>query len=62
MTLLTIGVLLWAFAHLFPSLLPDTRSRLIGRLGENAYKGLFALNLVIAILMMVFGWRSAPDA
>jgi len=59
MTLLTIGVLLWAIAHLFPSLMPDTRTRLIERLGENAYKGLFALDLVVAILLMVFGWRSA---
>ncbi|MDH3641183.1 MAG: NnrU family protein [Gammaproteobacteria bacterium] len=59
MTLLAIGVLLWAGVHLFPSLMPGARSSLMGRLGEGPYKGLFALDLVIAILLMVFGWRSA---
>ena len=58
MTLLIIGVLLWAFAHLFPSLMPAPRASLIGKLGESAYKGVFALNIVIAILLIVFGWRS----
>lgn len=60
MTLLTIGLLLWIAVHLFPSFLPGTRARLIAKLGEGPYKGLFALELVIAILLMVFGWRSAP--
>lgn len=59
MILLVIGVLLWACVHLFPSLMPGARAALIGRLGEGPYKGLFALDLVIAILLMVFGWRSA---
>lgn len=58
MTLLILGVLLWAFVHLFPSLMPAARSALIDKLGEGPYKGLFALDLVIAILLMVFGWRS----
>jgi len=58
MILLVIGVLLWACVHLFPSLMPGARQRLIDRLGEGPYKGLFALDLVIAILLMVFGWRS----
>jgi uncharacterized membrane protein len=59
MIMLSLGVLLWAFVHLFPSFLPGTRTALINRLGEGPYKGLFALDLVIAILLMVFGWRSA---
>lgn len=58
MILLILGVLLWAVVHLFPSLMPDARTRLINRLGEGPYKGLFALDLVLAILLMVFGWRS----
>ena len=59
MALLIAGVLLWAFVHLFPSLAPGARAKLIERLGEGPYKGLFALDIVIAILLMVFGWRSA---
>jgi uncharacterized membrane protein len=58
MTLLTLGVLLWALVHFFPSLMPGARTRLIEKLGEGPYKGLFALNLVIAIVLMVFGWKS----
>lgn len=58
MILLILGVLLWACVHLFPSLMPDARTRLMNKLGEGPYKGLFALDLVIAIVLMVFGWRS----
>ena len=60
MAMLTLGVLLWAIVHLFPSLTPGVRSRLIEKVGEGPYKGLFAVDIVIAILLMVFGWRSMP--
>lgn len=60
MTLLIIGVLLWAFVHLIPSLMPRVRKGLVEKVGEGPYKGFFALDLVFAILLMVFGWRSAP--
>lgn len=59
MTLLVIGVVLWTVVHLFPSVMPRARAGLIEKLGENRYKGLFALDLVIAIVLMVIGWRSA---
>ena len=59
MMMLTAGVLLWIAVHLFPSVLPGARKGLVEKLGEGPYKGLFALDLVIAILLMVFGWRSA---
>jgi len=59
MIMLVLGVLLWIGVHLFPSLMPSARSKLIEKLGEGPYKGLFALDLVVAILLMVFGWRSA---
>ncbi len=59
MTLLIVGLLLWSLVHLFPSVMPGARANLIGKLGEGPYKGLFALDLVIALLLMVFGWRSA---
>jgi uncharacterized membrane protein len=34
------------------------RTRLTGAMGENAYKGIFALLLIGAIVLMVFGWKS----
>ena len=60
MALLIFGVVFWSAAHLFPSLMPATRSRLIAQFGTGPYRGLFALDIVIAIVLMVFGWKAAP--
>ena len=35
---LTLGVLLWAGAHLIPALAVDFRRKLIDRVGENPYR------------------------
>ena len=59
MTLLIVGVLLWSAVHLFPSLMPATRVRLIEKVGNNPYRGLFALDIVIALVLIVLGYRSA---
>ena len=59
MMLLVIGVLLWSGMHLFPCVAVEPRKLLIGRMGEQPYKGVFALTLVAAIVMMVLGWRSS---
>lgn len=56
---LVAGVLLWMFVHLSPSVMPGFRKALIDKLGEGPYKGLFALDIVIAIVLIVVGWRSA---
>lgn len=55
---LAIGVLLWSGVHLFPCLAVEPRKRLIDRMGDQPYKGVFALSLVVAIVLMVLGWRS----
>jgi len=57
MTKLVAGVLLWALTHLVPALLPGLRTRLVSRLGENAYKGIFALLTVLAIYLIISGWK-----
>ncbi len=57
MTLLILGVLLWAFAHLFKRLAPDARARM----GEAA-KGAVALALLASIVLMVIGYRMADGA
>ena len=54
MILLTLGVLLWALAHYFKRLAPDTRAAL-----GNRGKGLVAVAIVVSLLMMIFGYRSA---
>lgn len=59
MTLLALGLLLFAGLHLIKSLAPAMRSRLQERLGENAYKGIFSLLVLASLALIVFGWRSA---
>ena len=60
---LVLGVVLWSGVHFVPCAGIGARARLIDRLGEPAYKGVFALALVVAIVLMVVGWRStAPVA
>jgi uncharacterized membrane protein len=54
---LVLGVLLWSGVHLLPSLGASTRSGWIGRIGEDKYKGGFSLALVLALVLMVVGWR-----
>ena len=56
---LCIGVLWWAAVHLTPSVAPDFRKSMVDRIGEKAWKGLFALDIVIALVLIVVGWRSA---
>lgn len=54
MILLTLGVLLWAFAHYFKRLAPAMRETL-----GNKGKGLVAVAIVASLLMMIFGYRGA---
>lgn len=59
---LTLGVFVWSIVHLLQFLTPDIRINLINRIGENPYKGLFSLLIVISVVLMVFGWRnSSPE-
>jgi uncharacterized membrane protein len=62
MTLLLAGVFLWSIAHLFPATLPGVRANLADKLGEGPYKGLFALDIIIALVLIVFGWKAAIPA
>lgn len=59
MTLLIAGVVLWSVAHLVPATAPGVRANLAGKLGEGPYKGLFAIDILLALGLIIFGWRSA---
>lgn len=59
MSILVLGVIIWIGIHLVPSVGRPLRHRLIDALGENPYKGIFALFVVSSIVLMVMGWRSA---
>jgi uncharacterized membrane protein len=59
MTLLVLGILLFALVHFIPALAPTIKSGAIQRMGEGGYKGIFSLALFAAFALMIVGWRSA---
>jgi len=61
MTLLIIGIILWAAAHFVPALAPGFRQGLVDRFGPGPYRGIFSLSIVASLVLIVAGWRSAPD-
>jgi len=58
MALLMEGLVLWVAAHLFKRVAPNQRQALTGRMGEGA-KGLIAGMILVAVVLMVLGYRSA---
>lgn len=61
MYLLITGTLLWAVVHLMPSVAPGMRGGLITKMGEKAYRGLFALVIIASLALIVAGWRAMPE-
>ena len=63
MTLLILGIIAWSLAHLFPAVFSGARAHLKNKLGDGPYRGLFSLVILGALLLIVFGWKSAsPNA
>ncbi len=58
MSLLVVGLLLFTIVHLLPAASPPMRDRLAGKLGENAYRGVFSVVIVAALVIIVFGWKA----
>lgn len=54
MTLLIFGNILWIIAHTFKRLLPNFRNSL-----GNAGKGAVAVLIIISLVLMIIGYRSA---
>lgn len=59
MTLLVLGILLFAFVHFVPSMAPSLKASALSRMGEGGYKGLFSLLLVGSFAFIIIGWRNA---
>ena len=57
MGLLLAGVILWSVMHFLPAGAGGLRRNMAGVIGEGPWKGLVALSLVLAIALMVMGWR-----
>lgn len=63
MTMLHAGIALWFVVHAFPSVAPAKRAALQQSMGEQPYRGVFSLFILAALLLIVFGWKSAvPSA
>ncbi|MES9833887.1 MAG: NnrU family protein [Candidatus Thiodiazotropha sp. DIVDIV] len=62
MSLLIIGLVLWIGVHLFPSLAPNTRKALSGKLGEMPYQGLFSLCILSSVALIIIGWRNSATS
>ncbi|WP_119389272.1 NnrU family protein [Taklimakanibacter lacteus] len=56
MSLLIIGIVIFIGTHLLAMLLRGPRDRLLARLGEGPYKGLFSLVSVIGLGLMIYGF------
>lgn len=62
MTMLVLGIVLFAGVHFIPSLAPSVKQGWTARMGEGGYKGIFSLLLLGSFALMILGWRSAQPA
>ena len=58
MTRLVLGLLIWSVVHFIPGLAANFKKSLVNRIGENPYKGVFALLMVFALYLIISGWQS----
>ena len=56
MTVLILGLVLFLGTHAF-TILREPRAALIGRFGENRYKQLYTLLVVIGFVLMIYGYH-----
>jgi len=58
MTTLILGIAIFFGVHLVPSL-PGARDRLVGKIGEKPFKGVFSLLSLTGLVLIVFGFSGA---
>ncbi len=59
MTLLILGIVLFTALHLVPAL-PNVKARLVARIGQPLYGPLYGTVSLVALVLIVLGWRAAP--
>lgn len=62
MVWLVLGLLLFLGVHSLSIVAPTARDRLVGRLGENAFKGLYSLVSFVGLGLIVWGYGLAREA
>ncbi len=56
MLVFVLGLLLFFSPHLLSVLAPALRARIVGRIGENSWKGFYALESLLGLILIVVGW------
>lgn len=59
MFLLVLGLVVFLGGHLLRAAAPAWRDRLIGRLGEGPYKGLYSVVAIVGFALIVWGFSRA---
>lgn len=59
MSFLILGIVIWSVFHFVPAVAVSFRAGLVQRLGLATYKGIFALVTIGALLLIIYGWKSA---
>ena len=59
MTYLYLGILLFGGPHLFSILFPALRDSLKQSLGENPWKGLYAVVSLVGLVLLIVGFRNS---
>jgi uncharacterized membrane protein len=62
MNRLLLGVLLFSLPHLAVAVAPALRHKMAAVMGNQPFRGLFSLLLLLAIYLMASGWSSASTA
>lgn len=59
MALFILGLIIFFGAHSFTAFARGPRARLVAKLGEGPYKGLYSLASVLGFALIIVGWRGA---
>jgi uncharacterized membrane protein len=59
MEILMTGLVMWALVHFIPSIGMPLKKAIVNRIGENGYKMVFALLMLAALGLVIYGWRNA---
>ena len=62
MAYLILGLVLFLGVHCLSIVSPDGRNRLVERLGEGAFKGLYSLVSVVGFVLIIWGYGLSREA
>ncbi len=60
MTILILGIILFLATHMIRIVAPGFRRAMVQKFGENGWKGVHGLASILALVVLIYGWRQAP--